>query len=117
MSLIVSDSLKGLIDETSLNEDMPSSLSLLVNDKKSFLLKNIAFESKLLTIEVFGDILDISSFFEYKNTKVDLKLIVANKKIDIAHGQLIINSIHFKKEDNYYTVKSTVHLGKEKNND
>jgi hypothetical protein len=119
MSLIVSDSLKGLIDEESLNNSASSLLllTLLVNDKNSFLLKNITFENQLLTMEVFGDILDISKFIEFRNIDVNLKLIAANKKIDIAHGQLIINSIHFKKEDNSYTVKSSVHLGKEKNND
>ena len=117
MSLIVSDSLKGLIDEESLNNTVSSLLSLLVNDKNSFVLKNITFGNKFLTMEVFGDILDISKFIEYRNVDVNLKLIAASKKIDIAHGQLIINSIHFKKEDNSYTVKSSVQLDKEKNND
>jgi len=112
MSLIVSDSLKGLIDENSLNENTSSSLILLVNDINNFTLKNIEFGNKLLTVEVFGDILDISNFIEYRDAKVDLKLLASNKKIDIARGKLIINNISFKKEDNCYTIKSTISLDK-----
>ena len=109
MSLIVSDSLKGLIDENVLNENNLSSFDLLINEKNSFAIKDIEFGNNLV-IEIFGDILDISNFIEYRDANVDLKLLIANKKIDIAHGQLIINNIGFKKEDGYYTIKSTVRL-------
>lgn len=117
MSIIVSDSLKGLIDEDNLVQTK-SNLTVIINNISTDDIKKIKFLSDKTIVKVFLNHDQISEILELNHSTVELKLSISNNNFDIASGKLIFNGITADEENDLFKlVKLTIQNFNEENND
>tara|TARA_Y100000992_G_scaffold300394_1_gene268974 strand:- start:4796 stop:5149 length:354 start_codon:yes stop_codon:yes gene_type:complete len=117
MSLIVSDSLKGLIDEDVLRPTK-SNFLITVNNTSMGDIKKIKFLNDKIIVKIFLNHNQICELLELHHSTVSLKLTINDNNFDIVTGRLIFNDITADEENDLFKlVKLTIQNFNEENND
>tara|TARA_B100002019_G_C20816511_1_gene378456 strand:+ start:135 stop:488 length:354 start_codon:yes stop_codon:yes gene_type:complete len=117
MSIIVSDSLKGLIDEDNL-APIKSDFMITINNIVTSEIKKIEFLSEKIIVDVFLNHSQVCDLLKVNYSTVNLKLLINDNNFDIASGKLIFNDITTDEENDLFKlVKLTIQNFNEENND
>ena len=117
MSIIVSDSLKGLINEDTLSPTK-SNYTIIINNTSTGDIKEIKFLSDKIIAKVFLNHDQICELLKLNYSTVRLKLLINDNNFDIASGKLIFNGITADEENDLFKlVKLTIQNFNEENND
>jgi hypothetical protein len=117
MSIIISDSLKGLVDEDVLAPNK-SNFMIAINSTTTSDIKKINFLNDSIVVDVFLNHNQICELLELNYSAVSLKLLINDNNFDIASGKLIFNDITADEEsDLFKLVKLTIQNFNEENND
>lgn len=115
MDLIVSDSLKGLIESSDLDNTRANHI-LKINESNFLNYKKVKFKKGSICIALEVDEEKLAYIFENRSKPGKLELNFDGKKFDFVYYKIIVNSIAFIKKANLHKIKISIQTC-EKHND
>ena len=114
MDLIVSDSLKGLISGSDLDEGRSNHI-LKINDINFPNYKKIKFKKDSICITLETDEEKLSYIFNNRLKSGKLELNFDDKKFDFVYYKIIVNSIAFIEKANLHKIKISIQTCEKQN--